>query len=60
LEFTSFEDVKNHAVVAAGEILRDQGLHVWSRRYYMFVADENNRTRLKLGFDVEDLTNGQD
>jgi hypothetical protein len=56
-ECATAEDVKAQAVITAGEILREQGLKVWSTgRFYMFVADDQNRTRLKLAFDAEDLT----
>ncbi len=38
-------------------MLKDQGLKLWKTgRFYMFVADEQNKTRLKLAFDAEDLT----
>lgn len=56
-ECSSAEEVKSQAVKAAGEALRDQALAVWSTgRWYMFVADEQNMTRLKLEFTAEDLT----
>jgi len=52
----NLDAAKAHAVVAAGEMLTDQGLKVWkTRNYYMFVADEKNRTCIRLAFNVEDL-----
>jgi hypothetical protein len=51
------EDVKNQAIIAAGEMLKDQGLGIWKTgRWDMFVADEQNKTHLKLSFTAEDLT----
>src|SRR3569623_2063513 len=42
-ECSDLDEARNHAVIGAGEMLRDQGLKVWkTRNYYMFVADENN------------------
>jgi len=51
------DEVKEQAVRAAGEMLKDLGLKLWqTKRWYMFATDEGNRTRLKLSFDAEDLT----
>lgn len=48
--------VKTAAVRIAGEMLRDQGLKIWSTgRYDMYVCDEKNRTHLRLSFHAEDL-----
>ena len=59
VECPTLEEAKEQAVIAAGAMLKDQGLKVWkTRRYYMFVANEKNETCLKLAFDVEDLTAG--
>lgn len=56
-ECASMDAVKAEAVRAAGEFLRDQGGAVRNTgRWYMFVVDEQNRTRLKLEFTAEDLT----
>ena len=50
-------EVKDQAVKAAGQSLRDQGLDIWKTgSWYMFVCDEKNRTILKLEFTSEDLT----
>jgi uncharacterized protein DUF6894 len=57
VECATPDEVKAEAVIAAGEALKDQGLSVWKTgRWYMFVTDEENKTRLKLAFDAEDLT----
>lgn len=57
LECTSFDDVRDHAVRIAGEMLKDQGLLLWSTGHFdMFVCDEKNRTLLKLSFTAEDFS----
>ncbi len=57
VECATADDVKAQAVISAGEMLKDHGLKIWNtQRFYMFVADDQNNTRLKLAFDVEDLT----
>ena len=59
VECPTLEEAKKQAVIAAGAMLKDQGLKLWkTKRYYMFVANEKNETCLKLAFDVEDLTDG--
>lgn len=56
-ECASADEVKKQAVIAAGEALEELGLKLWSTgRWYMFVANEQNQTLLKLSFDAEDLT----
>ncbi len=51
------EDVKAMAVKAAGEMLNDQGLQLWTTgRWFMFVCDEHNKTLLKLSFEAVDMT----
>lgn len=56
-ECATADDVKAQAVIATGEMLKDQGIKIWkTRRFYMFVTDDQNQTRLKLAFDAEDLT----
>jgi hypothetical protein len=51
------EEVKEQAVIAAGEMLRDQCLHLWKTgKLDMFVTDERNNTHLNLSFSAEDLT----
>jgi hypothetical protein len=56
-ECATADEVKDEAVRATGEMLKEQGLNIWkTKRFYMFVADEQNQTCLKLAFDVEDLT----
>ena len=60
LECSTLDEAKKQAVIIAGGMLKDQALKVWkTRHYYMFVADEQNQTCLKLAFDVEDLTANQ-
>lgn len=55
-ECSSDDAMKAHAVRVAGEMLKDQGLHLWrTGRYDMFVCDERNKTRLRLSFHAEDL-----
>ena len=57
IECADADEAKAQAVRAAGEMLKDLGLKVWgTNRWYMFVTDDDNRTQLKLAFDVEDLT----
>jgi len=59
-ECASLDEAKRYAVVVAGEMLKDQGLRIWkTRRYDMFVVDENGQTRLRVAFNVEDLTANQ-
>ena len=54
LECVTQDDVKDHAVRIAGEMLKDQGLKLWDTGHYdMFVCDEKNRTLLKLSFTAE-------
>lgn len=61
LECATSEDVKDHAVRIAGEMLKDLGLQLWQTGYYdMFVCDEQNRTHLRLSFKAEDLTRSKD
>lgn len=56
-ECATAEEVRTQAVKAAGDMLRDMGLEIWTtNRWYMFVTDETNRTLLELAFDAEDLT----
>ncbi len=48
--------VKEEAIRAAGALIKEQGLQVWTTAsWYMFVCDEQNRTHLKLAFNVEDM-----
>lgn len=56
MECSTFDEVKAQAVRVAGEMLKDQGLSVWSTgRYDMFVCDAGNQTRLRLTFHAEVL-----
>jgi hypothetical protein len=56
-ECATTEDIKAQAVVVAGQMLKDQGIQLWrTRRYDMFVCDEQNKTHLKLSVQAEDLT----
>lgn len=56
-ECASLHDAKLQATRAAGEMLREQGEHLWrSGCWDMYVCDEHNVTCLKLSFEVEQLT----
>jgi hypothetical protein len=56
-ECATADEVKAQAVIAAGEALQDQGFAFWhTGRWYMFVTDAGNNTKLKFSFEAEDLT----
>lgn len=56
-ECASIEAARAEAIRAAGDMLKEMGGQHWHvRRWYMFVTDEANRTRLKLAFNVEDFS----
>jgi hypothetical protein len=57
MECPTLDDVKAQAVRAAGEMIHEQGLSVWTTGHWdMFVCDEQNKTHLKLAFTAEDMT----
>ena len=57
LDCPTLSEAKDEAVRIAGAMLKDQGLQLWETGHLdMFVCDEKNKTRLKLSFTAEELT----
>ena len=56
-ECKDLDEAKAVAVRTAGSMLQDQAAAVWKTRHWdMFVTDDQNRTRLKLSFKAQDLS----
>ena len=54
VELRGIDEVRNQAVVAAGEALRDQGGKFWNHgQWLMQVVDENGETVCRLRFSAE-------
>ena len=54
VELPGIDEVRNQAVVAAGEALRDKGGKFWKGgEWFMRVVDENGETVCRLRFSAE-------